>query len=99
MGFLDKVFGAKEPPINSYRDFWNWFAANGASFFKIVKAKDAAAIEANLFSRLLPKVNELKDGIFYLVGMNGDSTADLVFTADGNPKNIVFVEELVDAAP
>lgn len=99
MSFLKNLFAAKETKISSYADFWDWFSENQSSFHNIVKTKDVKIIEDKFFSRLGPKLNELKDGFFYLVGMLDDSTADLVFTADGNPKNIIFVEELVKAAP
>jgi len=99
MGFLNNLFGAKEKKISSYADFWEWFSENESTFRKIVKTKDTKTIEEKFFSRLGPKLNELRDGIFYLVGMLNDSTVDLVLTADGSPKNISFVEELVEAAP
>src|SRR5580765_4548062 len=99
MGFLNKLFAGKEKTISSYSDFWEWFGENQSTFHKVVKTKDSKQIEDKFFSRLGPKLSELKDGFFYLVGMLDDSTVDLVITADGNPKNIVFVEELIAAAP
>jgi hypothetical protein len=36
---------------------------------------------------------------FFLTGMYNDDTVELVLTADGAVKNIVFVEELVNSAP
>ena len=55
-------------------------------------------IEKDFFDKLSPKLSELKDGYFYLTGMYDENTAELVLTADGNTKNIVFVEELVEQA-
>lgn len=99
MGFLDKIFRAKEKKIGSYADFWEWFSANQAAFRKVVMTNDPEAVEKALFDRLSEKLGEIKDGFFFLVGMVDDSTADLVLTADGVAKNVVFVEELVAAAP
>ena len=99
MGLLKNLFGTKEKEIKSYADFWEWFNENQSTFHQVIRTKDARAIEGKFFTRLAPKLNELKDGFFYLVGMLDDSTVDLVFTADGNSKNIVFVEELVETAP
>lgn len=97
MSFLRNIFGKKEEPIKSYGDFWNWFQANEKTFLNVVKShKD---IEKNFFDKLSPKLAELKEGYFYLTGMYDESTAELVLTADGNPKNIVFIEELVEQAP
>ena len=97
MNFLKNIFGKKEEPIKSYTDFWNWFQKNERFFFKAVK--ENANIEKDFFSKLSLKLNELKDGFYYLTGMCNDKTAELVFTAEGAIKNIIFVEELVNAAP
>ena len=97
MNFLKNIFGKKDEPIKNYNDFWNWFQNNEKTFFNVVKShKD---IEKGFFDKLSPKLSELKDGYFYLTGMYDDNTVELVFTADGNTKNIVFIEELVEQAP
>lgn len=97
MSFLKNIFGKKDEPINSYADFWSWFQKNEKVFFNVVKSRQN--IEKGFFDKLSPKLAELKDGYFYLAGMDDDNTVELVFTADGNTKNIVFVEELVEQAP
>ncbi|MDN3583008.1 DUF695 domain-containing protein [Mucilaginibacter flavus] len=97
MGLLNTLFKRKEEPIKSYADFWNWFQKNEQDFFKVVKAQ--GNIEELFFNKLSPKLNELKDGYFYLTGMLSPDTAELVFTADGAIKNIPFIEEFVAAAP
>ena len=61
--------------------------------------KENGDIEKQIFSKLSPKLDELKEGFWYQVGMEDDNTAELILTADGVIKNIVFVEELVAAAP
>jgi len=97
MNFLKDLFGKKDEPIKNYRDFWNWFQNNEQTFFDVVKShKD---VEREFFDKLSPRLEELKDGYFYLTGMHDDNTVELVLTADSNTKNIVFVEELVDRAP
>jgi hypothetical protein len=97
MGIFDKIFGKKEDKIQTYADFWNWFSANEQTFYNVVRTDKN--IEADFFNKLSPKLEELKDGFFYLTGMYDDNTAELVFTPDGILKNIVFVEELVSSAP
>lgn len=87
----------KDEAIQSYEDFWKWFRKNEKTFYKVVKERDD--IEKEFFNKLSPKLNELKDGFWYLTGMYDDDTAELVITADGVIKNIVFVEKLVQAAP
>jgi hypothetical protein len=97
MNLFKNIFGKKEEPITSYIDFWNWFQKNERDFYNVVKKGNN--IEKGFFSKLAPKLEELKEGYFFLTGMADDTTAELVVTADGNPRNIVFVEELVQAAP
>ena len=97
MSFLKKIFNTKEEPINNYNDFWNWFQKNEKAFLKVLKGN--GDIENDFFNKLSPKLNELREGYYFLTGMMNDNTAELVLTADGVIKNIVFVEELVNAAP
>jgi hypothetical protein len=96
MSFLRSIFKAKDEPIRSSHDFWDWFQKNEKAFFKAVK--DGNNIERDFFDKLGPKLREIKDGVFFVTGMFNDHTAELILTADGVIKNIYFVEELVGAA-
>jgi hypothetical protein len=97
MNFLNQLFGKKYAPIKSYNEFWDWFLTHEKAFYKVVK--EGKNFEKDFFDKLSPKLKELKDGFFFLTGMKDANTAELIFTADGEPTNIVFVEELVEAAP
>jgi hypothetical protein len=97
MSLFNSIFKRRDKPLHSYNDFWNWFKENGKTFYKVIK--DKGNIEKEFFDKLSPKLNELKDGFYYLTGMYDDKTAELVVTADGDIKNIIFVEELVNASP
>ena len=97
MTLLKSIFKTKGEPIKSNNDFWNWFNKHEKYFFKVVKSH--GNIEKDFFAKLSPKLNELNDGFYYLTGMYDDETAELVITADGAIKNIVFVEDLISAAP
>ncbi len=97
MNYLKKLFNKKEEPINSYEDFWNWFQKNELTFFNVVKKR--RNIERLFFKKLSSKLDELKDGFLYLTGMSGDKTVELIFTSDGDVKNFVFIEELVNSSP
>lgn len=97
MRFFEKIFGKKEQPIKSYKDFWAWFQTNERQFYAIMQSgKDP---ENGFFDKLSPKLEEAKEGLFYLAGMFDKNTAELIITPDGVIRNIVFVEELVKAAP
>jgi len=97
MSFLRKIFGKKDRPIQSKEAFWNWFTQHQLAFFKTVKSQHQ--IEAKFLNKLSYKLDQLKDGYYFLTGMYDDDTVELIFTADGAIENIVFVEELVAAAP
>lgn len=96
MGIFGKIFG-KNQPIKSYQDFWTWFLEHEKSFFKAVQK--GSTIEKDFFERISAKLNELRDGYYFLVGMLNENTAELILTADGTITNMVFVEELVNASP
>lgn len=97
MNFIKNLFVKKEAPIKNYADFWNWFKDNQEEFHKIIN--EGNKIQSHFFKKLSPKLNEIRKGYFFVTGMLDDTTAELIITADGNLKNIVFVEELVQAAP
>lgn len=90
------LFSDNSKRSTPYEDFWNWFKNNEKHFYRILKQK--GDINDQFFDPLLEKLNSIREGYYFLAGMNGD-TAELVFTADGKVKNIVFVEDLVAAAP
>ena len=97
MGIFKNLIGSKETPIKSNEDFWSWFQKNEKDFYKVIK--NQGNIERDFFNKLSSKLNQLRDGYWFLTGMFDDKTAELVLTADGIYKNIVFVEELVQSAP
>lgn len=82
---------------SKYKEFWNWFVQNSDSFYRAIK--DRKNIEDDFFEKLTPRLNELREGIYFLVGMMNETTAELILTPDGVVKNIAFVEDFVNAAP
>ncbi len=100
MSFFDEIFKRKEEKkITSYQDFWNWFLDNEKKFHKIVKQGGSNNISLNFLDKISPKLNELKEDIWYLTGMLDDNTVDLILTSDGDVKLFYFIEELISAAP
>ncbi|MGX5858692.1 DUF695 domain-containing protein [Dyadobacter jiangsuensis] len=97
MGLIKGILGIKSKPIQNNEDFWRWFVEHERKFFKAVES--GQNIEKSFFNKLSEKLDEMRDGYFYLAGMYNDNTAELILTADGNVKNIVFVEELIRSAP
>ena len=101
MGLFSNLFGKKEAQapvrIATYADFWTWFQQHENTFADIIKAN--GNIEKNVFDVIRPRLHQLNDDIFYLVGMPDEKTVELVFTVDGKFKSILSAEELVQAAP
>lgn len=97
MSNVKQSFIENDEPIKNNCDFWKWFASRQKDFHQAVKERDN--IERDFFNILSLKLNELKEGFFFLAGMPAESTAELILTAYGVPKNISFVEELVEQAP
>ncbi|MFK7982118.1 MAG: DUF695 domain-containing protein [Saprospiraceae bacterium] len=95
MDFLKKLM-QETAPI-TYADFWAWFKKEERTFFKVIKER--RDIEKAFFKVLSEKLDQIKEGIFYLTGMADEGTVELIFTPDGVVENVVFVEELVAAAP
>ena len=97
MGIMNKLFGKSDAPIKTNQDFWVWFQQHEKAFYSAVK--NQTNIEKDFFDKLSPKLDELKEGFYFLTGMVHDDTAELVITAEGNINNIAFVEDLVKSAP
>lgn len=97
MNFFKNIFGKKAEPVKTYADFWNWFQQHEKKFFRVVQRH--TNIDKDFFRHLSPKLDELKEGYFFVTGMYDDCTAELILTAQGNIRNFVFVEELVRNAP
>lgn len=100
MSFLKNLFKKEEDkPIKDYQDFWNWFLENEKKFHKVVQKGGTDNITTNFFDVIAPKLDQLKEGIWYLTGMLDDNTSDLILTADGNLGNFYLIEELIASAP
>lgn len=98
MSFFKNIFKSqKETEQITYEDFWEWFQSNEKDFFKTINGNKN--IEKNFFNPLSSKLELIKDGYYFLTGMYNENTAELIITADGNIKNIVFTEEIINASP
>lgn len=104
MDFFKKIFGQSWQSksdttieINSIEDFWNWFVQHERDFFKTVKTN--GNIEHDFFNPLSAQLRKIYKDVYFLVGMADEHTAELILTPDGKLKNIIFTEDLVQAAP
>ena len=88
---------AAEALATSYTTFWEWFSQHEQLFFQIVK--DHARVEEDFFAVLSPALDTIKPGFYFQTGMFDESTVELQISAEGAIENIVFVEDLIRAAP
>ncbi|WP_099367342.1 DUF695 domain-containing protein [Sphingobacterium sp. 1.A.4] len=82
---------------SQYQSFWNWFKDNSENFLQTLRAREN--VEENLIAILAPKIEELDLGLFFLIGIENDDVAELIFTPDGNIQNVYLAEEILAAAP
>jgi hypothetical protein len=94
---LEKKLQANSTLHDAYEHFWHWFSGNADTFHAIVK--EGNDIEEGFFNKLGPQLNAIKEDFWYVTGMYDDDTAELIFTADGELKQIAFIEDLVSLAP
>lgn len=106
MGIFGRLFGKKskeeapartqDQPGDPLAAFWEWFRLKEKGLADVVRRN--GDIQAEVFVPIGQQLTRYRDGIFLLVGMHGDAV-DLIFTAEGDVRNFVFVEQLVAAAP
>lgn len=90
---------AQKQQTKQYAAFWKWFNKHQKTFYNILKHEDSKGIDKNFFDPLMQKLTEIRDGYYFLAGIDGNDIAELIFTADGEITNIPFMEDLVAAAP
>lgn len=81
----------------AYNNFWNWFQNNTVQFNRILNGE--GDIEKDLFNKLTDRLSQIRDGHWFYLDISSSGDTELIFTADSVVENIIFIEELVDAAP
>lgn len=89
---------SKEKQVKQYTTFWKWFTKHQKAFYNILNSKDTANIELNFFDPLMEQLTPIREDCFFLAGMD-QAMAELIITADGDIKNIAFIEDLIAQAP
>lgn len=103
MGFFEKLFSkkssenSKNQTIESFEDFWKWFSLHSDEFYQIIVQGNE--IETKFFDPLSQALGQINKHIYYLVGINSNNKAELIFTAEGVVKHFPIVEKLVSLAP
>ena len=87
----------KQPQINTYAAFWDWFTEHETHFFQVIEHGED--IEPQFMDILSPMLSQLNEDFYFVVGMPDDETAELIITAEGDLKILPYVEELISAAP
>lgn len=89
---------AQKQHTKQYVEFWKWFSKHQKTFYNILKQGDSEGIDKGFFDPLMQKLTKIRDGYYFLAGIDDNDIAELIFTADGEIVNIPFVEDLVAAA-
>ncbi|WP_292010369.1 DUF695 domain-containing protein [Chryseobacterium sp.] len=101
MGLFDKILRKKQNirkvKIENYTDFWEWFLKHEQEFYKVIR--EGKQIEEKFFDIISPQLKKINAGYYFLAGMSDENIAELIITVDGDIRNIVFAEEIVEVAP
>lgn len=97
MSYFTSFFATESNPSLPIQNFWQWFAQNSSTFWSVVQQGDQ--IETLFFDQLVAALEKVHPELYFLTGMYDEQTVELIITADGSLKNIVFVEELIQQAP
>ena len=97
MGLFNKLFAKKEETTFTEKDFWQWFVQHEKAFVKTLQTHEN--VEETFINPLYEKLQLLEKDLFFLAGMHSDTVAELIITADGNVKRMVFAEQLISLAP
>ena len=94
MSFLKKLWGSQKQKTpaneNAYTAFWQWFQQHQQHFHHIVNQGSKTEIERDFFDQLMPELEKVHSGIFFLTGMLTSQTAELILTPDGIIPNIAL---------
>lgn len=101
MGIFDSGYKRKnengDQKMETYQDFWNWFLIRENDFYKVVKNREN--VDAGFFDLISSQLRRINEGFYFLAGMSDETIAELIITAEGEIKNIVFAEEIIASAP
>jgi Family of unknown function (DUF695) len=97
MNIFKKYFSGSKQPLKKEEQFWEWFVQNENYLYWVVRRD--RDIQNKFFSKISPKLDEIRAGFWCEVGMCNKNTVELIISADGLVKNFVFAEELVTIAP
>lgn len=97
MGFLTKMWRRKkEVQAVTAESFWKWFTRNEATIFSSISKQRKPEVS---LQHILDQVQSIHPNIFALIGMLDPETAELVLTADGDIKTVVFIDDIISIAP
>ncbi|WFB62478.1 DUF695 domain-containing protein [Sphingobacterium sp. WM] len=95
MSSKDTLFSA--PTDQDYQAFWDWFQTRSQEFYDVIKS--GKNVEEDFIQQFAPVLDKMEPRVFFLVGIDQDKDAELVFTPDGIIKNVIWAEKLVQSSP
>ncbi len=96
---FQKLFNKNENPLEDspYSEFWNWFKLHSKEFHQIIKS--GHEVEKRFVEDFALRLDQLDLQINFLVGLDADGDAELIFTPDGILKYVIHAEDLASSAP
>lgn len=97
MGIFDDLALSTSKNNNTYQTFWNWFENHAQEFYEIIKSGNQ--VEERFINVFAPELTKVEPEVFFLVGIEEDQKAELIFTPDGRIQNVLWAEKLANSAP
>ncbi|VTQ02630.1 hypothetical protein [Sphingobacterium daejeonense] len=97
MGIFDDLALSTSKNNNTYQNFWNWFEIHAQEFYEIIKSGNQ--VEERFINVFAPELTKVEPEVFFLVGIEDDQKAELIFTPDGRIQNVLWAEKLANSAP
>jgi len=97
MGIFGKLSSSSKNNKNPYQEFWDWFNNHAQEFYNIIKSGNQ--VEEKFINLFAPELAKIEPHVFFLVGIEEDKNAELIFTPDGRIQNVIWAEKLAASAP
>lgn len=97
MNVSNNISSVSATSIASYQDFWQWFLLHQQHFYD--QYQQTKVLDETLMDEISSQLQTLNNGFFCQLGVHDEHTLEFIVTVDSDVKKIVYVEELIAAAP
>ncbi len=97
MKVFDNLKSRSQSNNEPYKQFWDWFKSHSQEFYEVIKS--GQNVEENFINLFAEELTKVDPHIFFLVGLEEDQKAELIFTPDGRVQHVLWAEKITDSAP